>query len=114
MNVSWSLADGTILHIDSGTNSSTFTKVLPGGKIYYLALEVEDGRGGVARRSIFFVVNPDPRIHQEITWSGMGQVCLIGLAAMVLIILVSWWASRASRDRRLPPPPSGTPPRKDR
>ena len=56
----WRLSDGTLLKTQTGTTTSTFSKVLAGGKQHIIVLEVQDGHGGVARQYIHIKVGPQP------------------------------------------------------
>jgi hypothetical protein len=49
----WRLSDGTLLKTQSGVSTSSFSKVLPGGQQHLVVLEVQDGRGGIARQYIY-------------------------------------------------------------
>jgi len=52
----WRLSDGTLLKTQSGVKTSSFSKVLSGGKQHIVVLEVQDGKGGVARQYIYVKV----------------------------------------------------------
>ncbi|MEM2976814.1 MAG: tandem-95 repeat protein [Thermoplasmata archaeon] len=57
----WRLADGTLLKTTTGSTTSTFSKVLSAGKQHVVVLEVQDGRGGVARHYIYIKVRPESK-----------------------------------------------------
>jgi hypothetical protein len=56
MTFYWRLSDGTLLKTQSGVTTSSFSKVLSGGKQHIVVLEVQDGKGGVARQYIYVKV----------------------------------------------------------
>jgi len=56
MTFYWRLSDGTLLKTQSGVKSSSFSKVLSPGKQHIVVLEVQDGKGGVARQYIYVKV----------------------------------------------------------
>jgi len=56
----WRLSDGTLLKTQSGVTISSFSKVLSGGKQHIVVLEVQDGKGGVARQYIYVKVGAKP------------------------------------------------------
>jgi hypothetical protein len=56
MTFYWKLSDGTLLKTQSGVKTSSFSKGLSSGKQHIVVLEVQDGKGGIARQYIYVKV----------------------------------------------------------
>jgi hypothetical protein len=77
----WRLSDGTLLKTTTGTTSSTFSKVLSGGKQHIVVLEVQDGKGGVTRAYLYIKVKAKPASDNPLP--GFETIALIGALALV-------------------------------
>lgn len=75
------MSDGTLLKTTTGTTSSTFSKVLSGGKQHIVVLEVQDGKGGVTRAYLYIKVKAKPASDNPLP--GFETIALIGALALV-------------------------------
>jgi hypothetical protein len=84
MTFFWRDSYGILLKADSKTTVSTFSMVLPGGKIHVVVLEVQDGKGGVTRGFIYIKV----MAKTESSDSGWpcGPLFLLPLASITLVV----------------------------
>jgi hypothetical protein len=88
----WRLSDGKLLRTESGRNTSAFSKRLAPGS-HIIVLDVEDGRGGLARQYIYVKAPFEPPASPEI------QLAWVAFDAAA-IVLTAATASFWRRNRR--------------
>jgi hypothetical protein len=86
----WRLPGGLLLRTDTGKNTSAFSRVLPAGN-QIIMLEVEDGHGGYANRSVFIHVYPRPEPEPDrpclaLLW----LIAPFSIAASFVVAIMAW------------------------
>jgi hypothetical protein len=78
----WRLSDGTLLKTQSGVTTSSFSKTLAGGKQHIIVLEVQDGKGGVARQYIYVKVGAQEKNTGFLGMPGFEGIALLATIAI--------------------------------
>jgi len=94
----WTMSDGTLLRLDSGTKSSLFSRQLPSGKQHIVVLDVMDSDGGTTREYFYIKVGEQPDTT-EIPWLPLGTCALAATAVAMLALSLRGRAKRISQDR---------------
>jgi hypothetical protein len=94
----WRLSDGNVLKTQSGVGTSSFSKMLAGGKQHIVVLEVSDSVGGVTRE-YFYIKVGERENGNEIPWMAIGWSAAAALAAVMLVILAGRKPKKIRPDR---------------
>jgi len=88
MTFYWRLSDGTLLKTETGKTSSTFSKILSGGKQHIVVLEVQDGKGGISRQYLYIKVKAKPASTGIVPgFEGIAAVGAVALAGLAIALM---------------------------